>query len=126
MEVERQRVFLVEHLENESKGLVSRTLLEGIRSGVAFHSSELHLSERIAVEEAFKRNILSVLCSTSTLAAGVNLPATRVIIRSPWNGRAFITGANYIQMIGRAGRTGVSARSEDGQKLNVTPDSFII
>ena len=120
-EVVKQRQLVIGHLIAESKGMVNRTLLDGNAAGVGFHSAEPHPVERQAVEGAFKRNIISALCCTSTLAAGVNLPASRVIIRSPWNGNVFLSGANYLQMIGRCGRTNSVAGETD-----VAADSFIL
>lgn len=80
--------------------------------GVCFHHAGLTMDERDIIEGAFKRNALRVLVATSTLSSGVNLPARRVIIRTPiFHGRA-IDALTYRQMIGRAGRMGKDTSGE--------------
>lgn len=65
------------------------------------------MDERDIIEGAFKQNIVRVLIATSTLSSGVNLPARRVIVRSPHCHGFPIDILQYRQMIGRAGRMGV-------------------
>ncbi|MDO8647483.1 MAG: DEAD/DEAH box helicase [Candidatus Diapherotrites archaeon] len=86
-----------------------RTLSELARQGIAFHHAGLMAKQRELIEELFKSNHLKVLTATPTLAAGVNLPAFRVIISSVYRyseaeGSAKIPVREYKQMAGRAGR----------------------
>ncbi|PFH36400.1 hypothetical protein BESB_045920 [Besnoitia besnoiti] len=81
-------------------------------AGVAFHHSGLSAFERSSVERAYREGLLLLLCATSTLAAGVNLPAKRVIFFSPYISRAFLSPGEYQQMAGRAGRVGVVGRGQ--------------
>lgn len=88
------------------------TLEETLPFGVAYHHAGLTVEEREVVETCYRKGIIRVLTATSTLAAGVNLPARRVIFRQPKIGRDFIDGTRYRQMAGRAGRTGIDEKGE--------------
>ncbi|XP_013141520.1 PREDICTED: helicase POLQ-like [Papilio polytes] len=87
-------------------------LAAAARCGVAFHHAGLSSDERSLLENAFRSGVVSVLCCTSTLAAGVNLPARRVVVRAPRLARAPLALPAYRQMVGRAGRAGLSGAGE--------------
>ncbi|CAM9941841.1 unnamed protein product, partial [Sphacelaria rigidula] len=79
--VETKRSALVAQLAKMPMG-VDPTLQETIPCGVAVHHASLADTERSGVEKGFREGTLSVLAATSTLGAGVNLPAGRVILRN--------------------------------------------
>ncbi len=83
-------------------------LAEAIKDGVAFHHAGLVNEQRELVENAFREGNIRMICSTPTLAMGVNLPADVVVIKSVSRysgGRATrISKREFFQCSGRAGR----------------------
>jgi POLQ-like helicase len=71
-----------------------------LRKGVGYHHAGLTADERTLVEDLYRTRLITVLVATSTLAAGVNLPADRVVIRSPYIAQHFLTKSRYSQMVG--------------------------
>ena len=89
----------------------SEELRECLTGGTAFHNTNLLKGEREAVEKGFRdpNGGISALTATTTLAAGINTPASTVILAESKfigdDGRPF-TIAEYKNMAGRAGRLG--------------------
>lgn len=84
-------------------------LADCVERGAAFHHAGLIRQERTIIEEGFRNGYIEVIAATPTLAAGLNLPARRVIIRdysrfTSGLGMVPIPVGEYHQMAGRAGR----------------------
>jgi helicase len=85
-----------------------RRLTDCVRAGVAFHHAGLRSAHRAVVESAFRNRDIAVICATPTLAAGVNVPARRVVVRDlkryTGSGMDWLPVLEVHQMCGRAGR----------------------
>jgi ATP-dependent DNA helicase HFM1/MER3 len=75
---------------------------------VAFHHAGLIPDDRQAIEQAFLKGELSVICCTSTLAVGVNLPCHTVVLKGTvtYQNDSIheLSDLEVMQMLGRAGR----------------------
>jgi helicase len=84
--------------------------------GVAFHHAGLRSEHRSLVENAFRDREIAVICATPTLAAGVNVPARRVVVRDQQrytgSGMSWLPTLEVHQMAGRAGRPGLDPYGE--------------
>ncbi|MFT4922557.1 MAG: helicase [Haloarculaceae archaeon] len=96
----------------------SDDLADAVQGGAAFHHAGLARDHRSLVEDAFRERLLKVVCATPTLAAGVNTPSRRVIVRD-WRrydgtagGMQPLSVLEVHQMMGRAGRPGLDPYGE--------------
>jgi helicase len=88
-----------------------------VKKGIAFHHSGLLSEQRHIIEQAFRRGDITIICATPTLAAGLDMPAFRTILKDvkrfsgSW-GMQYIPVLEYEQMAGRAGRPGKESYGE--------------
>ncbi len=83
-----------------------------IQKGVGYHHAGLIANDRKIVEKYFKQGLIKVIVCTTTLSAGINVPARLVIIKDTEITRKEIVlrklNSNEIfQILGRAGRPGL-------------------
>jgi hypothetical protein len=79
-------------------------LINTIKKGVAYHHGKMPAHIRCLVEKLFATKRISTVVSTTTLMQGVNLPAKNIIIRNPKVANDSLTGYEFTNLKGRAGR----------------------
>jgi helicase len=112
--LDKLKDFIKQYSERTS---IDKTLLACIKNGVAFHHAGLASYQRRFIEKSFKEGLIKCIVATPTLAAGVNIPAKRVIIRDLWRyeanmGMQPIPVLEYKQQAGRAGRPKYDSEGE--------------
>lgn len=106
-------------------------LAKCVKKGIAFHHAGLTQKQKSLIEDAFRQNIIPIICCTPTLAAGLDLPAFRAILkdlrRYGLRGLSWIPVLEYEQMAGRCGRPkydkygeAIAIASTEKEKENLT------
>ena len=102
------RETVADEIEQLDGTVTGQRLADCVRDGVAFHHAGLRSGHRALIESAFRNRTLDAICATPTLAAGVNVPARRVVVRDQqrYTGSAmeWLPVLEIHQMCGRAGR----------------------
>jgi helicase len=85
----------------------------------------LESSQRRLVEQGFKDHRIKCIIATPTLAAGVNIPARRVIIRDLWryDGNFGMTPIPILEYKQQAGRAGRPRYDTVGEAITIAKDS---
>lgn len=100
-----KRRDVLHNLRSTTTGL-DHILEKTIPIGVAFHHAGLTTEEREIVATAYDEGVIKVIVATCSLAAGINLPARRVILYGARMGADLVGPSMLQQMRGRAGRKG--------------------
>jgi helicase len=105
---EKLKILAAQVIET-SEVETTKKLAQCIENGSAFHHAGLISEQRKIIENGFRNGTIKVIAATPTLAAGLNLPARRVIIKGYRRydvnfGQVPIPVLEYKQMAGRAGR----------------------
>jgi len=115
--------------DNEDETKLIKKLADTVKNGTAFHHAGLDQRCRTIIETEFRNGNIKLLTATPTLAAGVNLPARRVVIpsvmRYTQNGLDKISVLEYKQMCGRAGRPQYDDEGESIIIAKGDPDLYI-
>lgn len=105
----------IENLAAEDRQLQQITnLLPLLKRGIGFHHGGLLPILKEVIEILFQEGLIKALFATETFSIGLNMPAKTVVFTATrkFDGKDFrnISGGEYIQMSGRAGRRGLDDR----------------
>lgn len=80
-----------------------------LRLGVAVHHGSLPGAYRKEIERLLQRGTLKVTISSPTLAQGLNLAASALVVHSIWRFGSIIEPSEFRNIVGRAGRAFVDS-----------------
>ena len=117
----------IEELQHMEETLTRDNLLSLLEKGIAYHNSDLSWEERNLVENYLQSGEIKIICATTTLAMGVNLPFKNVILSidkvESVNGNyqdvrlTSLTFTDIENMGGRAGRLNSGKKEEFGRVI---------
>ena len=87
-------------------------LAEFVGFGVAYHHARLPANVKSQIEDYIADGTLKLVAATTTLAQGVNFPIRCVVLPSIYFGRNPMDALSLQNIIGRAGRAGVSTTGQ--------------
>ena len=91
-----------------------RNMLNILKLGIGIHHGGMIPLIRECIELIFQSGLIKILFSTETFSMGLNMPAKTVIFteieKFDGSKNRYITGGEYIQMSGRAGRRGLDEK----------------
>lgn len=96
--------------EEDKEVLRFRWFEQALASGYAAHHAGVYPPFKEIIERLMQQGLIKIVYATGTLALGINMPVRTTVIESltKFNGTEFtdLTGIEYTQLIGRAGRRG--------------------
>ena len=91
-----------------------KSMLNLLKLGIGIHHGGMIPLIRECVELIFQSGLIKILFSTETFSMGLNMPAKTVVFteieKFDGNKNRYLTGGEYIQMSGRAGRRGLDEK----------------
>ena len=109
----------------------SSTVFKLLGKGISVHTSHMIELEKIASEVAFRSQASRLMYATGTLAQGLNLPATAVVIAgtrigySPTEAPSVVEQRKRSQLLNAAGRAGRAGFANQGLVIGI-PDRPVI
>lgn len=121
--IERIYTSAISTLSEEDQNLPQiQQMLPLLKKGIGVHHGGLLPIVKESVELIFQEGLIKTLFSTETFSMGINMPAKTVVFTSieKFDGEDYrwLTGGEYIQMSGRAGRRGLDERGVTIMILN--------
>ena len=86
--------------------------LRAARAGVVCHSNRLTPQVRLALEHLMRSKPARIIVATTTLAQGVNVGISSVIVATPYIGKKTIDKRDFWSICGRAGRAFVDGEGK--------------